>query len=121
MRRSQASSARGWKAATTQALTAHNITHDRHQAPSTQHPSTPSPQPLSPQPSARPGLALLSLASKVIKEPVRAVPLVAWGLYCSIVFFSNGILPGPDATQLDMATWVEARHTLSTLPAAPPP
>lgn len=25
----------------------------------------------------------------------------------SIVFFSNGILPGPDATQLDAATWEE--------------
>ena len=66
----------------------------------------PEPAPLKPGSA---GLALLSLASKVIKEPVRGVPLVAWGLYCSIVFFSNGILPGPDATQFDAATWVEVR------------
>jgi ketosteroid isomerase-like protein len=52
-------------------------------------------------------LALLSVASKVIAEPVRAIPAVCWLLYVSIVFFSNGILPGPDATQLDAATWDE--------------
>lgn len=52
-------------------------------------------------------LLLLGVASKVIAEPVRAVPLVVWGLYVTIVFFSNGILPGPDATQLDAATWTE--------------
>jgi hypothetical protein len=52
-------------------------------------------------------LALLSVASKLIGEPIRAVPLIVWGLYVSIVFFSNGILPGPDATQLDSATWEE--------------
>ena len=66
----------------------------------------PEPAPLKPGSS---GLLVLGLASKIIKEPVRAVPLVAWGLYCFILFFSNGILPGPDATQLDMATWVEVR------------
>lgn len=64
----------------------------------------PEPAPLKPGSA---GLALLSLASKLIKEPIRGVPLVAWGLYCTIVFFSNGILPGPDATQLDAATWKE--------------
>jgi len=52
-------------------------------------------------------LTLLSVASKLIAEPIRAVPLILWGLYVSIVFFSNGILPGPDATQLDGATWDE--------------
>jgi hypothetical protein len=52
-------------------------------------------------------LLLLSIASKLIAEPIRAVPLVAWVAYVSIVFFSNGILPGPDATQLDGATWEE--------------
>ena len=66
----------------------------------------PEPAPLKPGSS---GLLLLGLASKIIKEPVRAVPLVAWALYCFILFFSNGILPGPDATQLDPATWVEVR------------
>jgi len=52
-------------------------------------------------------LSLLSLASKLLAEPLRAVPLVLWGLYVWIVFFSNGILPGPDATQLDGDTWEE--------------
>ena len=56
----------------------------------------PEPAPLKPGSA---GLALLSLASKLIKEPIRGVPLVAWGLYCTIVFFSNGILPGPDGAQ----------------------
>ena len=54
-------------------------------------------------------LLVLSLASKLIQEPIRAIPLAAWLAYVSIVFFSNGILPGPDATQLDPATWVEVR------------
>mmetsp|Transcript_8896 Transcript_8896/g.19705 ORF Transcript_8896/g.19705 Transcript_8896/m.19705 type:complete len:162 (+) Transcript_8896:2-487(+) len=45
----------------------------------------------------------------LIQEPARAVPLAAWVGYVTIVFFSNGILPGPDATQLDGATWVEVR------------
>lgn len=54
-------------------------------------------------------LALLSFASKLIAEPIRAIPLFAWVTYIVVVFFSNGILPGPDATQLDGATWVEVR------------
>jgi len=54
-------------------------------------------------------LLLLGVASKIIQEPMRGVPAVATLLYVSIVFFSNGILPGPDATQLDEATWVEVR------------
>ena len=52
-------------------------------------------------------LQLLGLASKLIAEPIRALPLATWAAYCSIVFFSNGILPGPDATQFDPATWDE--------------
>eukprot|EP00746_Dinoflagellata_sp_MGD_P027414 gnl/MRDRNA2_/MRDRNA2_164718_c0_seq1.p1 gnl/MRDRNA2_/MRDRNA2_164718_c0~~gnl/MRDRNA2_/MRDRNA2_164718_c0_seq1.p1 ORF type:complete len:581 (+),score=94.76 gnl/MRDRNA2_/MRDRNA2_164718_c0_seq1:54-1796(+) len=64
----------------------------------------PEPAPLKPGSAS---LAVLSLASKLIQEPVRAVPLTMWGLYVSIVFFSNGILPGPDASQLDAATWEE--------------
>jgi len=52
-------------------------------------------------------LLLLGVASKLIAEPIRALPLGAWVAYVSIVFFSNGILPGPDATQLDGATWEE--------------
>ena len=64
----------------------------------------PEPAPLKPGSAS---LLLLGLASKLIAEPVRALPLATWGAYCAIVFFSNGILPGPDATQLDPATWSE--------------
>lgn len=64
-----------------------------------------------PEPAVlKPGSAslfLLGVASKIIAEPVRAVPAVTWLAYVSIVFFSNDILPGPDATQLDGATWGE--------------
>ena len=66
----------------------------------------PEPAPLKPGSTS---LALLSVASKIIAEPIRALPAVAWVLYVAIVFFSNGILPGPDATQLDAATWNEVR------------
>lgn len=64
----------------------------------------PEPAPLKPGSAS---LLLLGLVSKLIAEPVRVIPLVTWLAYCSIVFFSNGILPGPDATQLDSATWKE--------------
>ena len=37
------------------------------------------------------------------------MPLALWAAYVYVVFFSNGILPGPDATQLDAATWAEVR------------
>lgn len=64
-----------------------------------------------PEPAVlKPGSAslfLLGAASKIIAEPVRMVPALTWLTYVSIVFFSNGILPGPDATQLDSATWNE--------------
>jgi len=53
------------------------------------------------------GLNLLSFASKLIEEPVRAIPTLCWILYIYIVFFSNGILPGADALQLDPNTWKE--------------
>mmetsp|Transcript_78441 Transcript_78441/g.197050 ORF Transcript_78441/g.197050 Transcript_78441/m.197050 type:complete len:483 (-) Transcript_78441:71-1519(-) len=52
-------------------------------------------------------LSVLSLASKIIAEPIRALPLFVFVSYVVIVFFSNGILPGKDATQLDPATWEE--------------
>lgn len=55
------------------------------------------------------GLYILNVASKIIEEPIRAVPLVVWAAYMYIVFFSNGILPGADATQLELRTWEEVR------------
>jgi len=64
----------------------------------------PEPAPIKPGSAS---LGLLSLASKLLQEPIRAIPLAFWGAYVVIVFFSNGILPGPDATQLDPATWQE--------------
>ena len=53
------------------------------------------------------GLTLLSIASKVIKEPIRAVPWLIWGSYIFIVFFSDGILPGANALALEQRTWEE--------------
>lgn len=53
------------------------------------------------------GLTLLSQAAKVIKEPVRVVPLALWGAYMYIVFLSEGILPGSNALALEQRTWEE--------------
>ncbi|CAK0903085.1 unnamed protein product, partial [Prorocentrum cordatum] len=64
----------------------------------------PEPAPLKPGSA---GLAVLNLASKLIEDPVRAIPLFVAVAYVAIVFFSNGILPGPDATRFDPATWKE--------------
>ena len=67
----------------------------------------PEPAPLKPGGT---GLALLSLASKIIDEPVRAVPLVLAGVYCFQLFLAEGqLLPGPSTLALDGATWVEVR------------
>jgi len=56
------------------------------------------------------GLALLSLASKIIKEPLRAAPLLCFLVYCQQLFLAEGqLLPGPSALALDGATWVEVR------------
>ena len=59
------------------------------------------------QPSYLKGLELLSFASKLIADPQRAVPLATWLAYVYFVFFSHALLPGPDVTQLDPATWTE--------------
>lgn len=67
----------------------------------------PEPAPLKPGGA---GLALLSGASKLIDEPVRALPLVCFVLYCQQLFFAEGqLLPGPSALALDGATWREVR------------
>jgi len=56
------------------------------------------------------GLALLSLASKIIAEPLRAAPLLCFLVYCQQLFLAEGqLLPGPSALALDGATWVEVR------------
>jgi hypothetical protein len=55
------------------------------------------------------GITILSVATKLIEEPVRVLPLAVWITYMYVVFFSNGILPGADATQLEPRTWEEVR------------
>lgn len=65
----------------------------------------PEPAPLKPGDS---GLRLLSFASDLIKQPQRLLPLICWGLYVQQVFFGHN-LPGPDATSLDPATWIEVK------------
>ena len=67
----------------------------------------PEPAPLKPGGA---GLTLLSTASKLIAEPVRALPLACFLLYCQQLFLAEGqLLPGPNALQLDGATWSEVR------------
>lgn len=55
------------------------------------------------------GLKLLSIASKLIDEPIRFVPFVVWTWYIYVVFFSNGILPGKDAFAFEAKAWEEVR------------
>lgn len=50
-----------------------------------------------------------SLKKKIIDEPVRLVALAVWVAYMYIVFFSDGILPGANALQLEQRTWEEVR------------
>ena len=52
---------------------------------------------------------LTSIKTKLMKEPVRWIPLVSWAAYMYIVFFSDGILPGANALQLEQRTWEEVR------------
>jgi hypothetical protein len=59
------------------------------------------------EPAVKPGsasLALLTIAAKLISDPVRVIPLVACLLYCWDLFFSS-ILPGVNAPALDPQTW----------------
>lgn len=55
------------------------------------------------------GLKFLSIASKLMEEPVRFVPFIVWTTYIWIVFFSNGILPGKDIWHADARAWDEIR------------
>lgn len=50
-----------------------------------------------------------SLQKKITDEPIRLVPLAVWVAYMYIVFFSDGILPGANALQLEQRTWEEVR------------
>lgn len=51
---------------------------------------------------------ILSVVSKLLDSPKRALPLGAWLFYNWFVFLSN-VAPGPNALSLDPATWKEVR------------
>mmetsp|Transcript_27500 Transcript_27500/g.40625 ORF Transcript_27500/g.40625 Transcript_27500/m.40625 type:complete len:611 (+) Transcript_27500:105-1937(+) len=50
-----------------------------------------------------------TISSKFQKEPIRCVPVAIWAAYMYILFFSEGILPGVNALQLEQRTWEEVR------------
>lgn len=54
-------------------------------------------------------LRLLSVASKLVREPGRWFPFFAWIVYIYVVFFSKGILPGKDIFHATSATWREVQ------------
>lgn len=56
------------------------------------------------------GLEVLSLATKLIEEPIRVLPLACLVFYCYQLFLAEQqLLPGPNALRLDPATWLEVR------------
>jgi SnoaL-like domain len=62
-----------------------------------------------PEPVAKTGafsLFILKSASGFIDEPRKLIPFGAWIFYCWFLFISN-VAPGPNALQLDSATWKE--------------
>eukprot|EP00956_Cyclotella_meneghiniana_P012018 scaffold17017_cov93-Cyclotella_meneghiniana.AAC.1 len=66
------------------------------------------PEPAVVKPGAT-GLKILSIASKLMDEPVRFIPFVVWTTYVWVVFFTNGILPGKDIFHADPRAWNEIR------------
>jgi ketosteroid isomerase-like protein len=52
-------------------------------------------------------LFLDSFLTKLSQEPLRWIPAASWVAYMYIVFFSDGILPGANALQLEQRTWEE--------------
>ena len=60
-------------------------------------------------PSPRFSLAILRQASTFIDSPIKAIPAAAWLFYCWFLFLSN-VAPGPNALQLDPATWEEVKN-----------
>jgi hypothetical protein len=64
-----------------------------------------------PEPTIKSGsfsLAILRQASNFIESPTKVIPAVAWLFYCWFLFISDAA-PGPNALQLDPATWEEVR------------
>jgi ketosteroid isomerase-like protein len=56
-----------------------------------------------------PTLFLQSMKTKLAQEPARFIPIAAWVAYMYVVFFSDGVLPGANAFQLEQRTWEEVR------------
>ncbi|KAL7554525.1 hypothetical protein ACHAWF_017985 [Thalassiosira exigua] len=50
-----------------------------------------------------------TFSCKFRQEPARYIPAFVWIAYNYIVFFSDGILPGANALQLEPRTWEEVR------------
>jgi hypothetical protein len=56
-----------------------------------------------------PALFIESMKTKLAREPARLIPIAAWVAYMYVVFFSEGIIPGANALQLEQRTWEEVR------------
>jgi|UniRef100_A0A8J9X8B5 ketosteroid isomerase-like protein len=54
-------------------------------------------------------LLVSTVRTNLEREPARYLPLISWIAYIYIVFFSNGILPGANALELEQRTWEEVR------------
>lgn len=52
-------------------------------------------------------LFVISMKAKLAQQPLRWIPITAWLAYMYVVFFSDGILPGANALQLEQRTWEE--------------
>jgi ketosteroid isomerase-like protein len=56
-----------------------------------------------------PSLFVQSMKTKLAQEPARFIPIAIWVVYVYALFFSDGILPGANALQLEQRTWEEVR------------
>jgi ketosteroid isomerase-like protein len=56
-----------------------------------------------------PALFVQSMKTKLSQEPARFIPIALWVAYTYALFFSDGILPGANALQLEQRTWEEVR------------
>jgi len=62
-----------------------------------------------PEPAVIKSGTFLRIRNLIQNDPIRLLPLTVWGLYTYIVFFSDGIIPGANALQLEGRTWEEVR------------
>ena len=66
-------------------------------------------EPSGPVKPGAPKLVARTLWAYLSSEPARSFAFVTWLAYIYIVFFSDGILPGANALQLEQRTWEEVR------------